>query len=188
MRVAVVLAAGSSRRWGAGNKLLERRGGATMLARTLRIAAGAPVQRIVVVIGWQGDRVARETRRRAPRATIVRARDHREGLGASLSAAARTLRAIDRAVLLFLADMPWIDPRIAARLLRVPGAIVRPAWRGRPGHPVLLRGAGILALADARGDHGPGRRLPAVSVAADRRCVADHDRPSHRRTSPPRLR
>ena len=189
MRAAVLLAAGSSRRWGAANKLVDRRGGATLLARSLAVVAAAPVQRIVVVTGWQSSRVAYAVRRRVPSARIVHARDHREGLGASLRAAARALRPIDRTVLLFLADMPWLDPRLAARLLRRPGTIVRPVWRGRPGHPVLLRGDGIAALARAQGDHGPGRGrgLEAATIRADRRCVADRDRPMRGAARPPRL-
>ncbi len=188
MRVAVVLAAGSSRRWGPGNKLFDRRGGRTLLARVLALTRRAPVERVIVVIGWQSARVAREVHRQARNARVIRARDHREGLGASVRAAARALRPVDRAVLLFLGDMPWIDPRLAARLLRVPGAVVRPAWRGRPGHPVVLRGDGIAALAGAHGDRGPARGLASVTVAADRRCTADRDHPARGRLPPPRLR
>ena len=38
-------------------------------------------------------------------------------MGASLRAAARQLRPIDREALVFLADMPWLSPRLAARLV-----------------------------------------------------------------------
>lgn len=173
MRVAVLLAAGSSRRWGAGNKLFARAGGATLLARSLRAARAAAPGAPLVVTGWQASRVARAVRGLMPAARIVRARDHAEGLGASLRAAARALRPIEREAWLFLADMPRARafPVIGRR-----GAIVRPAWRGRPGHPVLLRGAALAALHGARGDAGPGRGGDATAFVAGRRgSVADVD-------------
>ncbi|USI73001.1 NTP transferase domain-containing protein [Sphingomonas morindae] len=176
MRAAVLLAAGASKRWGAGNKLFDRRDGAPLLARTLAVVRRADAQRLIIVIGWQHARVARLARACAPRARLVRARDHGEGMGASLRAAARALWPIEREVLLFLADMPAVDPRAP----RGAGDLLRPAWRGQPGHPVLLRGAARRRLGAARGDQGPGRG-GARLVPGGRGCVRDCDRPGRAR-------
>ncbi|HET8612032.1 MAG TPA: nucleotidyltransferase family protein [Sphingomonas sp.] len=178
MRVAILLAAGESRRFGPGNKLLARIGRETVLARVLGVIAQAPVQRLIVVTGDRAPLIAAEVRRHAPHARIVRARDYREGMGASLRVAARALRPVDREALLFLGDMPWLPPGLAARLIRAGrnGEAVRPRWRGVPGHPVLLRGAALDALEEARGDEGLRARGLAVRfLPADEGCIADID-------------
>ncbi len=184
----MLLAAGHSRRWGPGNKLFTHVAGRTMVARTLAIARAAPVQRLIVATGWQRERLADAAR--GPRTTVVRVARPEEGLGASLRAVHAALRPREREVLLFLADMPWIDPAAAARLVRVARGrdrIVRPAWRGRPGHPVLLRGAALDVLAHTRGDAGPGRK-GARLTPGDARCVFDLDRPGRAGRRPPALR
>jgi molybdenum cofactor cytidylyltransferase len=103
------------------------------------------------------------------------------------------LRPIDREAFVFLADMPWLAADFAHVLLRRAGrgdGLIRPAYRGRPGHPVLLRGAVLAALAAARGDEGPGRASGVQTrlLAADRRCIADVDRPTALARRIPRLR
>ena len=192
MRVAILLAAGRSRRFGAANKLFARYRGGTLLTHAMAIAAKAPVQRLIVVTGAQRRRVEAAVRRDAPRAVLVHAADHAEGMGASLRAAGRRLRPIDREAFVFLADMPWLADDMAGRLARAERrgtAILRPAWRGRPGHPVLLRGSVLASLAAARGDEGLGRESGArvVLLRSDRRCVADVDRPGALGRIPPRL-
>ncbi|HEX8447035.1 MAG TPA: nucleotidyltransferase family protein [Sphingomonas sp.] len=173
MRVAVVLAAGRSRRFGRQNKLLARIGALSLIERTLAIARAAPVARVIVVTGHGRAAVTRAAR--GPRTTIVRARDHAEGMGASLRAALRALRPCERQMLLFLGDMPAVPPGMAGRLaraLRAGDAGVRPAYRGRPGHPVLLR---LPPPMVPKGDAGPGRGLAMRTVAGPRGCVQDID-------------
>ncbi len=193
MRVAILLAAGRSQRFGAANKLFARYRGRTLLAHAIAIARRAPAQRLIVVTGAQRTRVADAVHRIAPQARLVHAQGHREGVGASLRAAAHALRPIDREVFVFLADMPWLPAEMAGRLARSGPrgtGVVRPVCRGRPGHPVLLRGRALVMLAEARGDEGPGRRgdTRVALLQADRRCVADVDHLIALRRTPPRLR
>lgn len=192
MRVAILLAAGSSRRFGAPNKLFARFGSRTLLEQAIRIAGRAPVQRLIVIVGSQAERVTAQVRSHRPDAVVVRARGHREGLGGSLRAASRRLRPIDRAAFVFLADMPWLQPEAAQALTRIAApqdAMVRPAYRGRPGHPVLLGRDGLRALSAMRGDEGPGRSLikDVRLVRGSRRCIADVDRPAALRRAVARL-
>lgn len=173
MRVAILLAAGSSRRFGRANKLLVRRGGVRLIDRALAIARAAPAARLIVVTGR--DRAAMTRAVRGPRTTSVHAPDHAEGMGASLRAALAALRPNERQIFLFLGDMPAVPPTLAARLARAlrPGdAGVRPVWRERPGHPVLFR----LPLARMpAGDAGPGRGQPLRTIAGPSGCVHDVD-------------
>jgi len=181
LRVAILLAAGESRRFGPGNKLLARIGRETVLARVLGLIAQAPVQRLIVVTGDRAPLVAAEVRRHAPHAPIVRTRDYREGMGASLRAAGRALRPVDREALLFLGDMPWLSPALAEKLVRVGRGgepIVRPCRQAVPGHPVLLRGPALAALRQARGDEGlRAGRLAVRFIPAGLGCIADIDTP-----------
>jgi molybdenum cofactor cytidylyltransferase len=174
LRVAVLLAAGSSRRFGRSNKLLARIDGCRLIDRALATARAAPVARVIVVTGH--DRVAVTRAARGPRTTIVHARRYREGMGASLAAALGRVRRCETQMLLFLADMPAVAPALAGRLVRAlrpgePG--LRPAWRGRPGHPVLLR---LPLRSTPQGDVGPGRGLTLRTIPGPRGCVLDVDR------------
>lgn len=185
MRATLLLAAGGSRRFGAANKLMSRRGRAPLVLHALTAARAAPAGRLIVVTGAQGARVARAIWGvRGVRATIVRARRHREGLAASLRAGLAALRPCERQVFVFLGDMPAVPPHLAARLARtlVPGvAAVRPAHRGRPGHPVLLRRPASGALARLSGDRGLGPLLGDVRmVTAGAGALLDVDTPRTR--------
>jgi len=173
MRVAILLAAGRSRRFGRANKLLVGPPGARLIDRSLATVRAAPAARIIVVTGH--DRAAVTRAVRGPRVTVVHAADHVEGMGASLRAALARMRPAERQAWLFLADMPDVPAALAARLARAirPGdAGARPVWRGRPGHPVLLR----LPLARTpSGDVGGARGAALRTVAGPRGCVRDVD-------------
>lgn len=175
MRVAIVLAAGSSRRFGPANKLLARVAGRRLVAYAVAAAEAAPVARVFVVVGADHLRVAKAVRS-ATRVTVVRARDYREGIAASLRAAHAALRPIEREAFVFLGDMPAVPHGLALRLARVPGsASVRPRHRGAPGHPVLVRGPLLKAMGNLRGDQGLHDEAMRW-IEAGRGCVADVDR------------
>jgi molybdenum cofactor cytidylyltransferase len=162
MRVAIVLAAGSSRRFGAANKLLARFAGKPLLAHALASAAAAPVARVLVVTGADRDRIARIVRRWLPRARIVHARNHQHGIAASLAAGLAALPNRTEEVLVFLGDMPRVPAGLAGRLVRLragQGSSVRPVVGGQPAHPVLLARADFAAAGRLTGDKGPGKLL-----------------------------
>ena len=153
MRAAIVLAAGRSRRFGSTNKLLVRYRGRILLHHALAAACAAPVGRVLVVVG-RDPRVARSALgfgdRRIAIVGPIRSASRRESLAAGLAA----LRPIEREVLVYLGDMPFIDPRLARAMTnRKFGAAeaVRPVWRGRPGHPVLLRNPALALTRIAQG-------------------------------------
>jgi molybdenum cofactor cytidylyltransferase len=54
---ALLLAAGESRRMGKRNKLLLPVGGEPLLRRSARILLDSPVRQVVVVLGYQAERV-----------------------------------------------------------------------------------------------------------------------------------
>ncbi|TVV73696.1 nucleotidyltransferase family protein [Sphingomonas solaris] len=155
MRVVLVLAAGRSRRFVGGNKLLAHAGGRPILSRALAAARAAPAARIIVVAGHDRARIARIAR--GPRTSVVFAHDHPLGVSASLRAGLAALWPIEREIFVFLGDMPAIPaalPRRLARSLRPGDDAVRPRGRDGPGHPVLLRRPDRATVARLRGDRG----------------------------------
>lgn len=156
--VAVVLAAGYSRRFGTADKRLARLpDGRPLLAATLaRVGEAFPLRR--VVLRAEDEPMALGL----PASTsVIRVTRARHGLGASLGEA---IAALDRdaaladveAAAILLGDMPDIRPETLHALQRHAArtAIVRPCHAGRPGHPVLFGRDFWPELAALDGDDG----------------------------------
>ncbi len=185
---AIVLAAGRSRRYGRGNKLLARVGGRPLLEYTVAAATASRVRRVTVVTGYQRQRIERAVRRfsatrRRPR--LVHNTHYRAGLSSSLRAGLSALPSGCEGVIVCLGDIPGITASTIDRLLaaRTPQAqAVRPAHAGRPGHPVLLLQPLFADLRAIRGDRGAGAILNAlppdrlVTIESGENAVADIDR------------
>ena len=154
MRVAaILLAAGSSRRFG-GRKLLVPWRGRPLYEHALDalLASPAVVETIVVVQPGFAVPPAR------PRCRFVVNPEHEEGMGASLRAGVRAAAGDADAYLVALADMPAITPVLIAALIAGHATagkpIVVPVCGGRRGHPVMI-GAGLReALLAITGDVG----------------------------------
>jgi choline kinase/phosphatidylglycerophosphate synthase len=127
VRVGVVLAAGRSERLrrltGGRSKLLLHLGGLTLIERGIRTLLAGGLERVVVVVGHEGDAIGATARKVDPeRVEIVRAEDWERGNGASLAAAEPSLRGEDR-FLLICADHVF-SPGALQELLRSPGPAV----------------------------------------------------------------
>jgi molybdenum cofactor cytidylyltransferase len=180
MRAAIVLAAGRSKRFGTANKLLVKHRGKPLLQIAIRAALQAPVGRVIVVTG--ADRMRTRDAAHAvgdPRVTTVFASDHRRGHHASLLSGLQALRNNEREVLIFLGDMPRIAPTIGDRLAMAKATQflgIRPAHRGHPGHPVLIRDAEAVR-GRLKQRHPPFRDGEVLYIEMGRWAVSDIDRP-----------
>ena len=160
---AIVLAAGSSRRMGTGNKLLEPvdSSGTPMCRLVVDRLAQAGLSPIIVVTGHQPAAV-RAALAGAP-VRFVHNPDHASGMGGSLATGARALSAT--AVLVALADMPDVSLADLHTLLAVShddgAAIVAPIVDGRRGHPVIFPPHLLPPLQQCSGDEGARRLLRA---------------------------
>ena len=161
MRVAILLAAGSSRRFGRGAKLLALFRGKPLLHHAIDRARASGAGRVLVVTGAGRARIGPAARAAGLRPIF--AREHHAGMGASLQAGLRAVRPIEREILIFLADMPFATAspgwRIGAGL-----EAVRPIYDGVPGHPLLVRTTAARRLVRP-GDQGFASGLPAGRIA-----------------------
>ena len=134
--VAIILAAGESRRMGRPKALLPFRGGTFLsaLAETL----GAHCSPVVAVFGFDGENV----KRAAPDTVVTLVNpDYRLGMLTSLQAGLRACPDTADAVLFTLVDHPAVMPGTVAALLEAGSDIAIPRYRGKRGHPVLVRRA-----------------------------------------------
>ena len=138
---AIVLAAGESKRMGRPKQLLEWRG-RPLLQHALESLINSAVDEIILVLGHEADRI-REALPALPIKIVINP-DYQQGMASSLR---RGLLATDRsseAFLVLLADQPGIGPEIVNTIIRSfrqadpKRGLVRPVYRGRRGHPVLI--------------------------------------------------
>jgi len=153
---AVVLAAGSGRRFG-GGKLLAPYRGAPLLHGALAAAKATGAETVTVVTGAESEAVAAAARAYDPAVRIVHASDHAEGMAASLRAGLASLGPGIDVALVFLGDMPRVPHRVLAPLFRAvrDGApAAAPLFHGRRGNPVALSRSLFDAAMGLSGDAG----------------------------------
>ena len=184
MRVAgLLLAAGAGRRMGRPKALLRDGGGRSFVERAVASLRDGGCGAVTVVLGASADE-AREMV--SGGATVVIAEDWDEGMGASLRTGLAALHDSPAdAVVVTLVDLPDVGADVVRRVMAVgggPDALVRAAYDGRPGHPVLLgrdHWAGIAA--GARGDQGAREYFrahpPTPCECGDLASGRDVDRP-----------
>ena len=179
----LLLAAGAGRRMGGPKALLRERDGTSFLDRGVRSLLDGGCHTVTVVLGSHAEE-ARQVL--VSRARVVVAEDWDEGMGASLRAGLAALQdSLDDAVVVTLVDLPDAGADVVRRILASghgPDALVRAAYDGRPGHPVLLgrsHWAGVAA--SAQGDQGAReyfRTQPPTSCeCGDLASGRDVDRP-----------
>lgn len=175
----VVLAAGLGRRLGRGPKALLRLEGETLAARAVRAAAAAG-GRPVLVLGPQADEIAASAQQpdREGDLVVLRVTGWEEGMSRAWRAGVEHAARLEPGmpVAIMLVDQPGVGPEVISRLLSVhrPGRITRAAYRGRPGHPVVLDPSHAAAAArGARGDTGAREYLQAHLDAVDTVECAD---------------
>ena len=196
---AIVLAAGSARRFGS-DKRRHAIDGVPMLARTLRTYRR--VLETVACVVRPGEAEVADLVRTAS-CQVVEAPDAALGQSRSLAAGVAALTAgpatatdpsprVD-GLIIGLADMPFVAEDTLRRLLEAmsehPDAIVRPRCRGRAGNPVGFPKRLFEELQQLVGDTG-ARELVTSSDSVvyldvdDEGVLVDIDRPPTRRGDP----
>jgi molybdenum cofactor cytidylyltransferase len=181
-RVAgVVLAAGSSARLGT-NKLLIELGGETIVRRTARRALEAGLSPVVVVLGFEADRV-REALEELEVVPVVNL-DYAGGMQGSLQVGIGQVPEDCEAAVVILADMPLVTSAMSAGLVARFRSGTEPLVISLYGHvqaPPTLYGRALFPA--LRGAGGSGRQVvqahrdEAAAMKWPPASLADVDRP-----------
>lgn len=174
--VAVVMAAGESKRFGEERKLYQTLGGKPLLYHVLDALEQVPLQQVLVIV-QPGDDVTTNF-------PILENPDFATGQSASIRVAMAEELEWD-GVFFCPADQPFLNPSIMedmAKLLE-PGRIIVPRYQGRNGSPALFSRTFREELSQLQGEEGGRpiiRRHPDALVyfeVADERMFHDIDTP-----------
>jgi molybdenum cofactor cytidylyltransferase len=155
--VALVLAAGQSRRMGRRNKLLAEIDGVPMVRRVVEQAIASRAARTLLVSGHEPDRLRAVLQ--GLQVEFVHNPDYAGGLSTSLRAGIEALGPeVDGAVVL-LGDMPRVAQRHIDRLIAAFNplegrAVCVPTYDGKRGNPVLFGRSLFAELKAVAGDVG----------------------------------
>ena len=138
--VAVILAAGESRRMGTPKALLPYRG-KTFIEHLVEITGHPRIGARRIVLGAHLDQIRAKLPGEA--ASLVANRDWRQGQLSSVQAAIRTIPADETAGLVLCpVDHPLFSPKLIAQLIDAFDSggqlVVLPVYHGRRGHPVIF--------------------------------------------------
>ncbi len=178
----IVLAAGRSRRFGAGDgaKLLQPLGDLPVIGHVLKAAAG--LSPLIVVYRNGNEALKTAILEHAPRAILAPVDN--DALSDSLRAG--IIAAGDaKAAFLLLADMPLVNTPLLGALAEAwdqTCLAVAPTHEGQRGNPILLSARAFPLVNEIAGDRGLGPILNARAkevrlVEAGRECVVDVDTP-----------
>ena len=154
---AILLAAGKSRRMGQPKQLLQW-GGKSLLLHVLENLMNSSVDEIVLVLGYEAEKIRKSLPEFAIK--IVINPNYETGMASSLRQGLLAMDQRSDAFLVFLADQPGIGPEIINLVIRAfqqanpRRGIVRPVYRGVPGHPVLIGAQYLDEALQLQGDVG----------------------------------
>jgi len=168
--VALVLAAGRGERFTGGTKQLAAVAGRPLVAHAVATARAGGVDRVVVVVGHDGDAVAAAARLEDAEAEIVTNPDHARGQSTSLAAGIRAVAHDERArvAVVLLADQPGVgaEPvRAVAAAVRSGAPAARASYADLPGHPIAFARDLFDRLTDIEGDTGARHLLAELDLA-----------------------
>lgn len=181
----LVLAAGTSSRFGEENKLLAEIERRPIVKHSVRSLAEGNVSPIYTVISGEDDRVRQAV---TPDTRIVVNDAYRQGQATSIRAGIEAIRrrtALD-AVVIALGDMPFVEPATVDSLIDVYRSgitdVAVAGYRKQRGNPVLFDASYLDSLAAVTGDTGARHLITegdAVLVeTADPGVVQDVDTPA----------
>ena len=187
MKIAVVLAAGQSRRMGR-SKLELPVGGAPMARRVVETMLSAPFDRVRVVTA-PASVLDLPT---DPRLELVENPCPEEGIASSIRCGLAGLPETTEVVAIALGDVPLVAKETVIELLKAyeetRRPIVFPEYRGRQGHPVLWGRSFFGELRNLDGDRGAkallerNRDLALALPVVDPGVCLDIDTPEDYRT------
>lgn len=154
---AIVVAAGRSTRYGAGNKLTAPFRGYPLLSHALSSVAAIDLAQVVVVVDRRHLPVLQIVERFGFEAVL--APETGVGLAASIATGAGRMGPHCEGIFVALGDMPFVVPNdysALAHAMQGTGEICRAGYESVPGHPVLFGRSYLGQLTRIEGDDGAG--------------------------------
>lgn len=182
-RVAgIVLAAGTSSRFGPGNKLLTQYRGRAMVRSVVEAALASELDPVVVVTGHDAGDV--EKALNGLDVVFVRNADFETGQASSLKTGIATVPHACSGAMVLLGDMPDVSAEIINQLLDAftdETGIVVPRHDGVRGNPVVLGRGNFAEVQKTAGDKGArgllnGANVRLIDVGSDA-VLRDFDTP-----------
>jgi len=156
---AILLAAGESKRMDKPKQLMPL-GKTTILEQTIDNLLGSRVSEVIVVLGYRAEEVMKKIAVKPIKITINPA--YHRGMSTSIVTGLNSVDDRAQAVMLALADQPFIDSPTINRLVEEffshNKGIAIPVYRGRRGHPVIFAIKYKEELLELTGDVG-GRQI-----------------------------
>ncbi len=158
---ALVLAAGSARRMKIP-KLFMDFGGYPLISWCLRSIQKVPFEDRVLVVGdkYQDAIFTLSLLKEASGVDIIINQNFSQGMSTSLKAGISVVNKNSQAILLLLADMPFISVEIMHTIINTfaqsqkEDSIIVPVYKGRQGHPVLIPCCYFQEIERIEGDKG----------------------------------
>ncbi len=135
---AIILAAGRSQRMGAFKPLLPF-GNTTVIGSCIKALRDAGIETIIVVVGHRADEV--RVALKQSDVIVVENPDPLSEMSSSIARGVSGLPEETAAVLITPADLPAVPSKVISQLLTEWAngyRLVKPTWKGRGGHPILI--------------------------------------------------
>ena len=156
---AILLAAGESKRMGKPKQLMPL-GKTTMLEQTIDNLLNSKVSEVIVVLGHKAEEITTILVTKPVKIALNPV--YHQGMSTSIIAGLNLVDERARAVMLALADQPFIDSQSINRLIDEfcdhNKGIVIPTYQSRRGHPVIFAIKYKEELSGLKGDIG-GRQI-----------------------------
>ena len=156
---AILLAAGRASRMGKLKQLMPL-GESTILEQTLDNLLASKASEVIVVLGHKAEEITKKLSGRPVKVVVNPV--YRKGMGTSIAAGLKFVDSQARAVMLVLADQPYVDSPTIDRLIDAFGSdskgIAIPTFKKQRGHPLIFDRKYQASLRDLSGDVG-GREI-----------------------------
>lgn len=177
---ALVLAAGSSRRFGENNKLLQSWQGKPLLHHVLQTITDSQIEHITLITGHQDASIAQSVKNLEQILPVhcLHNDAHATGMASSLVRGVSALVNYD-AIVVVLADMPAVNPAAINALIDAfksypDKALYIPVHEGKRGNPVLISSQLFDSILALRGDTGArklARQFPDAVMEVETDCA-----------------
>ena len=156
---AILLAAGESKRMGKLKQLMPL-GNSTIVEQTIDNLLNSKVSEVIIVLGYKAEEIKRKLIIKPVKIALNPV--YHQGMSTSIITGLNLVDERARAVMLALADQPFIDSQTINRLIDEfcdhNQGIVIPTYQSRRGHPVIFAIKYKEELSGLKGDIG-GRQI-----------------------------